>query len=305
MCRVLITGAGGFVGRHCLGPLVKRGFEVHALSSSGKYIPQSGVVWHRDDLLESNCVRPLLAKIKPSHLMHLAWVTDPQTYRQSTANLAWVEVSMQLVREFYECGGRRAVLTGSCAEYDWNYGLCREYETPLRPATLYGTCKAALYSAFEQHVLDHHLDGAWARLFFLYGPHAPMTKIPGVVIEAVEKGAVIKCSHGNQLRDFMYVLDAADALVELLASDLQGAVNVATGQALRVNEMIAAVTDYCGGHRLVQLGARRTGEHEPPLVVADSTRLNRELNWAPKFGYREALVETIQWWRENETQLVR
>ncbi len=305
MQRVLITGAAGFVGRHCLAPLLARGFAVHGVSSSGREVPVGDVVWHKADLLKPEQVESLMARVQPTHLLHLAWIADPKTYRDAAENVAWVEASLRLARSFYDRGGHRALLVGSCFEYDWSDGRCHEVTTPLAPTTLYGTCKAALYSVFERYVAEFQLDGAWARPFFLYGPHAPAGKMPGAVIAAVEKGETIKCSHGNQLRDFMYVLDAADALAALLDSGVQGAVNVATGQALRVKDLILAVTDYCGGLELVQLGARPTDDNEPPLLVADTTRLNRELGWTPKFGYREALAATIQSWRESEFQLVR
>ena len=97
MKRVLLTGATGFVGRHCLQPLLERGYEVHALTS--RPVPtteQDGVHWHLLDLLAP---RPLsLEQIQPTHLLHLAWYAVPGKYWTSPENVRWVEASLALLR---------------------------------------------------------------------------------------------------------------------------------------------------------------------------------------------------------------
>jgi nucleoside-diphosphate-sugar epimerase len=305
MQRVLVTGAAGFVGRHCLAPLLARGYEVHALSSSGREVPADGVVWHTADLLDADGTDRIVHTLRPSHLLHLAWHTTPASYRTSPANLAWVEASLRLVRGFYEHGGSRAVLVGSCYEYDWDHDTCQEQVTPLNPTTLYGVCKAALFSIFDRYVRQNALSGAWGRLFFLYGPHAPMEKMPGLVISAVESGQSVRCSHGEQVRDFMFVADAADALVGLLDSGVQGPVNIATGQGTQLKELILNVADYCGGRELVELGAVPTSPGEPPVLVADTQRLNQEVQWAAARDLSSGVRETVEWWRRHARQLAK
>src|SRR5699024_11245287 len=72
----------------------------------------------------------------------------------STQNMAWVEASLHLARNFTESGGSKIVLGSSCAEYDWQYGYCHEEITPISPHSLYGECKASLNKIFKKYCRD-------------------------------------------------------------------------------------------------------------------------------------------------------
>ena len=81
MRRVLITGASGCLGRHCLAPLVERAGEVHALTRRGVGVP--GATAHAFDLLAPDGLDELVKRIRPTHLLHLAWETAPDPSRCS------------------------------------------------------------------------------------------------------------------------------------------------------------------------------------------------------------------------------
>src|SRR3954452_23524389 len=136
--RVLVTGATGFIGHHLPELLSSRGFEVATVSRAG------GV-----DLLEPGAPERVVAEVQPTHLLHLAWYAEPGKYWTSPENVRWVEASLALLRAFAAGGGRRAVLAGTCAEYDWAHGFCSEGVTPLAPWTLYGPSKHALREMAE------------------------------------------------------------------------------------------------------------------------------------------------------------
>lgn len=143
MNRVLITGATGFVGQHCLPLLRERTAEVHAVCCHTQPVPSHGIHWHRLDLLDHHATEELFRTLQPSHLLHTAWFTKPSEFWSSPENLRWLESSMTILQQFQTHGGERAVCTGSCAEYDWSRGYCQESSTPLLPATIYGKCKHA------------------------------------------------------------------------------------------------------------------------------------------------------------------
>ena len=151
-----------------------------------------------------------MAEVEPTHLLHLAWNAEPGRYWTTPENLAWVQASLALYRAFAAGGGRRAVFAGTCAEYDWSRAaVCREDETPLAPATLYGAAKQGLGSTLCAHGAEHGPSTAWGRVFFLYGPREhPQRLVPAVVrgLLARERVAV---THGRQVRDFMHVADVA------------------------------------------------------------------------------------------------
>jgi nucleoside-diphosphate-sugar epimerase len=298
--KVLLTGAGGFLGRHCLTGLTARGAEVHAVGRSGSGA-QTGIRFHRADLLDPAQVADLVARVRPTHLLHLAWVTAPATYRTSPENLRWVQTSLALLHAFAEHGGRRALLVGSCAEYDWNAGLCREADTPLRPACLYGTCKNALRQMLEAFASQAGFSAAWARVFFLYGPHEHPDRLVASVSRALLAGEPALCSAGSQRRDFLHVADAAEALLALLGSDLQGAVNIGSGQAVAVADVVRRLANTLGRPDLLRLGERPApGPPAAPLVCADVGRLRQELGWAPRRDLEQGLAQTLAWWRAHE-----
>ena len=165
---VLVTGASGFIGRNALAPLRASGFEVHAVGRRQLAADDAdGVVWHPVDLLDATTRAGLVRDIAPSHLLHLAWYAEPGRFWTAPENLAWAEASIGLFRDFAACGGSRAVFAGTCAEYDWSGGVCREDTTPLRPATLYGACKLAVAGVVT--AAGAGPSTAWGRVFFPMG----------------------------------------------------------------------------------------------------------------------------------------
>ena len=114
--RVLLTGASGFIGRHCVSSLQERGYEVHAVHYRHQSPGDPRVVWHNADLLDPAALSCLFSGVSPTHLLHLAWYAAPGDYITSSENLRWVDASMEMLRRFREEGGRRVVVAGSCFE---------------------------------------------------------------------------------------------------------------------------------------------------------------------------------------------
>jgi nucleoside-diphosphate-sugar epimerase len=312
MKRLLITGATGFVGSPCLRRAL-RDFEVHAISRHGScqqdcdiaQALQAGLsslvssrppslVFHQCDLFDQAAVSCLLAQIRPTHLLHLAWVATPGLYWTSSENYRWVEATKHLVHRFIREGGTRAVLTGTCAEYDWTLaGVCKEFATPTRPVSLYGLCKLEAYQWVSSQAISH----AWARLFYLFGPGEHPARLVPSVTRALLSGTVAECTSGEHQRDFLHVDDVADALIHLLQSEVVGPVNIGSGSAVAVRTIIEMVAQECGRPELVRLGARSAPESEPMLLVADVRRLRDEVGWRPRICLIDGLRETVRWWQ--------
>ena len=299
MKRVVVTGAGGFVGRHCCAELLTHGFEVHGLYSlhSASVVnrhPQ--IIPHAVDLFDSPRVEERLQQIRATHLLHLAWIATPGEFWTSPKNLDWAAASRQLVHAFCDAGGQRVVATGSCAEYDWKDGCCSETRTPIRPGSIYGTAKNSFHEHLTNYSRQVDLSTAWARLFFLYGPHASAQRLPGAIIEPLLQGKTAPCSSGELQRDYVYIADAAAAICRLLDSDVIGSVNIASGTPIRLRDMIQICARQIGREDLVAWGAIPSG-NEAPLVAGDSRRLREELGWSPRVSLEDGLRMTIDWWR--------
>ena len=298
MKRVLLTGATGFIGQYAIAPLVARGFEVHAVSSK-KIGMLEGVHSHCANLLDSKETASLMAGLRPTHLLHFAWYAEPGKFWRSPENFRWLEASIALLRHFREAGGQRVVMAGTCAEYDWDYGYCSEAVTPCRPATTYGVCKNALQETLHAYCAEEKLSSAWGRIFFLYGSNEHPARLVSSVITSLLRGEIARCTHGNQLRDFMHVEDVASAFVALLDSAVEGPVNIASGCPASLREVVLAAADYIGARERVQFGAITAPENDPPLLVGDNRRLLNEVVWNQRRDLRVGIEQTVDWWRRN------
>lgn len=274
------------------------GHEVHAVGLPSADDVSLNCAFHRADLINGNGIGDVIHQIKPSHLLHLSWCTQPGKYWTSPENLAWVRASLSLFEQFVEAGGSRVVAAGSCAEYDWQYGFCSELLTPLRPDTLYGQCKNSLNSILQTYARQSGISAGWGRLFFPYGPNERPERLVPSVIGSILRGETARCTAGTQIRDFIFVEDAARAFVALLESDFSGAVNIGSGQPISVKDMATRLAEKLGRPDLVQFGAIENRTAEPPLLVADTRLLLAETSYSPRESLDSGLDKTIAWWRE-------
>jgi nucleoside-diphosphate-sugar epimerase len=304
--RVLVTGAGGFIGRTSIAPLLSLGFEVHAVSSVAApelsaAAPQAAVT-HRADLLNESQVDALLRRVAPTHLLHFAWIATPGIYWHSPENFRWVAASQNLLRGFRARGGVRAVMAGSCVEYDWSKAsVCNETSSPMvDPATAlspYSAAKVALQKASAQFADEEQLSSAWGRIFFQFGPYEHPDRLVPSVIRHLLMNEEAPCTHGRQIRSFLHVADVGAAFAHLLDSDIQGPVNIGSDERIAVAELVERIALEIGRPDLVRLGARSPPSDEPPLLVPDVRRLRDEVHWRPQFSLSSGLSDTIAWWR--------
>lgn len=298
--KVLVTGASGFIGTRCLPRLIDKGYEVHAVTSrTAPPAINTRIVWHRCDMLDAATCVELVETVRCSHLLHLAWIAVPGKFWGSPDNLGWLAAGVQMADAFYRNGGLRALGSGTCAEYAWGSEDCDECTTPLHPDTVYGRCKLALGLALEAAAAVHGASAAWARLFFPYGHGEPVERLIPAVIRGLLRGEHVDCTHGRQIRDFVYVDDVAAALVELLDSEAQGAFNVGSGIGISLRDIVATITARLGRADLVRFGARQPPPGDPERVVANIGRLKQQIGWQPAYSAGAGIDATIAAWRER------
>ena len=301
MKQVLLTGATGFIGRQALLPLIARGFDVHCTYRTDKpeiISDEKNVTWHRTDLLNNNDIENLFESVSPAYLLHLAWDVTSGSYLESTNNFNWLVSSLHLLHEFAESGGRRAVCAGTCFEYDLRYGYCTENLTPTVPSTYYGSCKHQLQSIGEKYAEKAGFDFAWGRIFYPYGPYEYPTRLVPSVIKSLLNGEIAQCTHGNQVRDFLHVVDIADAFVTILNSHVNGVINIGSGKPVSIKELVLQIAKNLGKEEDIRLGALPARENEPPFIVGDTNRLKNEVQWCQKYSLEEGILDTILWWKK-------
>lgn len=298
MKKVIVTGASGFIGRNSLSKLLSKGYEVHAISFKDADIFIDEIIWHKCNLLEPREINSLIKKVKPSHLLHFAWDVTPG-YRDSLSNFDWVQTSIELLKKFYEYGGKRVVTAGTCFQYSETSQDCQEFNTLRNPLTFYGKCKQSFQYLMEAFCKEAGLSSAWGHIFFLYGPYEASNRLVSSVIISLLKNEIANCTEGNQIRDFMHVEDVADAFAQILDSDVEGPINVASGYPVKLRDIVEEIAKQLGKIDLVNFGGRSTPQDEFLRISADVTRLKNELNWEHTYNLSEGIKNTIDWWKKR------
>lgn len=292
---VLVTGATGFIGRHCLPVLLGRGWRIHAVTRALCEGLPTGVAWHECDLLDQNASRSLIEKTNPTHVLHIAWSAEHGAFWMDPTNLDWVGATLNLLRECHRVGVRRVVGIGTCAEYGVGQEICYDTKSDYRPTGVYARCKYATHLGFDAARESLGLSTAWAMLFFPYGPYDSPNRLIPYAVRQLLAGEFAEFSAGDQIRDPLHVEDVASAITALLESEINGAVNICSGRATRIREIIEIISEAIGRSDLVRLGSRDRRSEDASRWVGSTTRLTEELQWQSSLSLESGLKETIRW----------
>ena len=295
MNRLLITGPSGFIGAHCLR-LIEQGAaysEIHAVNRGGEGPGKGRIVWHAADLRHATDAERIIETVRPTHLFHAAWIATPGVYLKSPENRDWLHAGVALVRAFAEQGGQRFVGVGSSAEYASSDSPCDEEKSALKPASLYGECKLALWETAQTIARQHGIGTAWARLFLPYGPGDSSARLIPTVLSHLRIGKALPLSHGEQKRDFIYAPDAARMFVRLLNANATGAFNIGTGVPRSVRSVIEALADRLGARDCLRFGEVPLREGEPLILVASMRKFHEVLGVEPITPIDEALDAVV------------
>lgn len=293
--RIVVTGGRGFVGRAVLPLLLEQGHHVMATTSRTAPDDGSGIEWLPVDLLDEDSIKAVMHRARPDALLHLAWYTEHGRFWAAPENFEWALASIRLLHAFRAAGGRRVLMGGTCAEYDWSSGMCIEDQSPLVPHSIYGKAKDLTRhyaQSYCQRPEGADLEFLWGRIFFPYGPGEPEGRLFPSVIRALQHDEAVKCSHGQQMRDFIHVDDVASALVYLLTTQAPhgeaGIYNIASGQAQRLARVIEELASYFPHHQPIEFGAIAVPADDPPVIVGNIEKLSR-LGWQPSVQIHEGI----------------
>jgi UDP-glucuronate decarboxylase len=288
----LVTGASGFVGRAVVDQLLGQGTQVYALVRPGQSAtpPRPGLTTIMGDLRSAEDVERVVGESSPDVCYHLAWRAEPVAYLTSVAwNFESVSFGLSLVEALLEHGCKQIVGAGSCAEYELGPSRLTE-DGPTRPATLYGAAKLALGTAVASAAAVSGCKLAWARIFYVYGPHEDWRRaVPQLVRNGLAGQELTPQS--KQQKDFLFVGDVASALVTLADHGAHGAVNVCSGEPTSLYDIASALGDIFGSG-----GKQAHRDDQLSPIVGDSSIL-RSLGWAPQTDLGGGLRQTVDWWR--------
>jgi len=286
--KILLTGATGFIGRHVLQNLVSQPVEIHTVSRHPLATATTHHTHHILDLLDQQATSALVAEIRPTHLLHLAWDVTHGTFWTSATNLDWVAASLHLYRAFAAHGGCRLAITGTFAEYDWSREILDESETPCLPTTLYGQSKHALHTLLATAAKQDNISLAWPRLFMLYGPQEHPNRFIPSIARALLAGRPATVQNGAAIRDFLHVKDAARALANVLLSPHEGPINIASGTPISLAQIAAQIASLTNRPDLL------TVCQGPASKLTASARRLAGLDFVPDYTLDTGLEEIVE-----------
>lgn len=289
--KVLLTGARGLIGSTILRLLQNQGIDTVVIGRSRPLDYQGEFI--AADLLQLAATPTLIAKAGATHLMHLAWYVEHGHYWTSPLNLRWVEASVRLVEMFRDASGQKVLAAGSCAEYEWSCGVCREDLTPLIPATLYGVAKDACRRLLDSTCREGNMSFAWGRIFLPYGPNEDSRRLVPSLKEVFQGKRPPFPVNKTAYRDFLHTEDVARGFIRLLFPQAEGTYNVCSGQPVQIAEVVRLIAAHYDADPSIVLDLEKTRSTEPEILVGDSGKL-RSLGWSPAYGIEEMVAKGTQ-----------
>ena len=263
-------------------------------------LQQLPVSWHVCDLLDTQLAADVIKQVRPTHLLHAAWMTEHGTYWTSADNLSWIATTATLLKAFSDVGGKRYVGVGSCAEYVWEGSVYDEASTPEQPATFYGNAKLTAHKMAMAAAETLGFSSATGRIFFAYGPYENSNRILPYTCQKLARGEVAEISNGSLVRDFLHVRDVASGFAALLDSNITGAVNIASGEPQSLGHLATSLAQVAGRPDLIQINDAPGTPGNPSEMIA-RIDLILSTGWKPQMSIDQGLHDTYEWWEQQQS----
>jgi UDP-glucose-4-epimerase GalE len=323
--RILVTGGAGYIGSNTTLQLLDAGYDVVVVDNLSRG-DRNAVDPERlrvVDLEDTDGLIDVMREKPCDAVIHFAAfiavgesMKVPEIYFQN--NTAG---SLSLLKAMLKTGIRHIVFSSTAAVYGMPERVPIE-ETELRsPVNAYGESKVMVEKILEWFDQIHGMRSICLRYFNASGAdpkvragedHEPETHLIPLLFRAVQTGEPVTLfgddyptPDGTCIRDYIHVTDLAQAhiaAVEALTAGGQSKkYNVGTGHGFSVREVLNAVEAVTGKKVPFKMGPRREGD--PPILVADSSRLQNELGWRPIHSDLHRIVETAWAWATREKHL--
>jgi UDP-glucose 4-epimerase len=304
--RVFVTGGAGFLGSHVCNVLLQAGHQVSVLdnlSAGHREMVPAGAAFIRGDLKQEARLQEWLK----GHdvVVHLAaFVAVPVSVQQPVAFAENNVVNtVRLLESMRIAGVTKIVFSSSATVYGLPRNLPLREDEPLGvQSNPYGATKVSAEAFVAAYQRLHSFDATILRYFNPYGPNElcePETHlIPNVIQAALKDEPVPIYWKGEQVRDYIYVEDLAQAHAAVLGQKGLNYFNVGSEKGIKVNQVLSAVTDILDTPlRINDLGDR---PGDVPALYASSERLRKATGWQAKVGLEEGLRRTVAFFQERQ-----
>ncbi|HEX3677779.1 MAG TPA: NAD(P)-dependent oxidoreductase [Sphingomicrobium sp.] len=294
--RLLITGAGGFVGAAIAKAAVAAGDDVIALARSGGSRLASiakSISLQRMDLADRRSVAELIGSVKPDVVIHSAWEGVGGALRSDDIQLENIRTTVALADAAIAAGTQKFVGIGSQAEYGRYDRKIVESDLP-HPTMLYGAAKLAANHLVAQRCGEAAVAFSWLRLFSVYGPgDNPNWLIPSSAASLV-RGRPPKCTAGTQKWDYLHIDDVAQGVMAV-AKNVQanGVFNLSSGKALSVRTIIEMLRDIAAPGLGLTFGDIPFGPDQIMHLEGDNSRLCEATGWSVQVPLGEGLRQVV------------
>jgi UDP-glucose 4-epimerase len=302
--KILITGGAGFIGSHISKLLLDQGAQVVIYDNLSRGYKDS--IDKRASLIKGDLndpkamVKALKGIDSVIHMASLALVEEstkqPLLYGQNN-----IIGSINLLEAMREAGVKRIVFSSSACVYGTPKSLPITEDLPQSSANPYGASKIAVEQFLQAYSYLYGFDVTILRYFNPYGPqerHLPETHaIPNFIKAALKKEPIPLYWKGEQVRDFIYVEDLAEAHIAPLKLTGFNIFNVGTEKGVKVIDVVNTLSDILGYKVKIDDLGQRPGD--VAATYASSAKLHKVTGWKAKVGLKEGLKRTVEWFRES------
>jgi NAD dependent epimerase/dehydratase len=310
--RVLVTGAGGFIGSHLTERLVELGVETRAFvhyRSNGSWgwlddsPRKSDIEVIAGDIRDRDCVANAMRNADV--VFHLAALIGiPYSY---TAPASYVEVNIQgtlnVLQAARDLNIQRVVHTSTSEVYGTAKQVPIDERHPLQGQSPYSASKIGADKLAESFFLSFALPVVTIRPFNTFGPRQSARAVIPTVISQCFAGNVVNLGSLHPTRDFNYVANTVDGFIRGAQSDgaIGQTINVGSGSEISIGDVAQRIIKIMGKAVEIRHEDKRTRPEasEVERLIADNSLARRVLGWEPIVSLDDGLRRTIDWIREH------